>query len=148
MFKFLLVIGLLVAAGGLAVNFVGGGGAKESGEGVIRPVAPSKIQSILARRDIFFKLVEETKGEVASRLSESDRARFDLANPRAKWGVLREGLLAKGCPPEVELAVAVGIGSIDDIEFGTIDGRETCSIPAEVGVVVRIPRPGSPEGPR
>jgi hypothetical protein len=99
---------------------------------------PQQIQSVENRRKIFCTLVEESKNMIRESLSPAEIMSFDLSTPEQKWSFLRAHLIEKGCPDQEVLSTSLGIMSVSDIEFGTMDGLDTCHIPQEIGVVLPL----------
>lgn len=102
-------------------------------------IASSQVQAITRRREIFCGLVHQVKAELLSGSTERERNLFDLAPNHRKWEVLRSYLVDLGSPDGTVLLSSLAVSSFDDIEFGTLDGSVGCSIPDEVGFVLRHP---------
>jgi hypothetical protein len=102
-------------------------------------LATSQAQAIVRRREIFFGMVAEVKKDLLAGSTERERNLFDLAPNHRRWEVLRSYLVERGSPDGSELLSSLAVGSLDDIEFGTLDGSVGCSIPDEVGFVIRQP---------
>lgn len=145
MFKFILIVGFSAFAlfwiASPAVDSRSGGiPSEESGNLSQSPIlASSHIEAIARRREIFYGMVSEVKAELLAGSTERERNLFDLAPSNLRWEVLRSRLVELGSPDGPVLASSLAIGSLDDIEFGTLDGTVACSIPDEVGFLVRQP---------
>lgn len=98
-----------------------------------------KIRAIAKRREIFCGMVSQVKSELDASATERERNLFDLAPNGRRWEVLRSYMVERGSPDGGSLLSALAVGSIDDIEFGTLDGSVGCSIPDEAGFVIRQP---------
>lgn len=84
--------------------------------------------SVEQRRRIFCGLVEEVKKAILPSLSRPEIISFDLSTSEQKWDFLKPSLLANGCPDESVLPTSLGVNAVSEIEFGTMDGADPCSI--------------------
>ncbi len=143
MFKFIILIGL--AAGALfwfaTPSTPSGGDAMPSsnrGDLTATPqISSSQIQAVLQRRAIFCSIASEVKKVLLADATEREKNLFDLAPNSSRWEVLRSYMLERGSPDGDQLLSSLAVGSIDDIEFGTLDDSIPCGVPSEVGFVLR-----------
>jgi len=97
----------------------------------------SQIAAIAKRRVLFCSMVEDVKRELELSATERERNLFDLAPNARRWDVLRSYMVERGSPEGSSLFESLGISAVNDIEFGTLDGSVPCSIPEEVGYVIK-----------
>lgn len=145
MFKFILIVGFAAfALFWFAAPPAGPGSSSlpsDDGGNLTSPQSPtsSQIQAVTRRREIFCAMAEEVKSELLIGSTSRERNLFDLALNNRRWEVLRSYMIERGSPDGEHLLSSLAVGSVDDIEFGTLDGKVGCSIPVEVGFVIRRP---------
>lgn len=144
MIKLVLIVGFLAAALYWLVSAPPSASSPGDGPAQVSELSPpspssSQIQAIQRRREIFCAMVEEVKSGLSAEASQREKNLFDLAPSPRKWEVLRSYMVERGSPDGPQLLSILAVASLEDIEFGTLDGSSRCSVPQEAGFVLRRP---------
>jgi hypothetical protein len=132
----LLFLGILIAAAALFLGTTPQGKKQEMPPASTEPysmISREQAEAILHRRSIFCKVVEEVKAELSRGMNEREILSFELLSPQEKWLILHPYLHEKGCPALEKLLKSLALGSVGQIEFGSLGGSVQCSIPDYAG---------------